>query len=278
MMSIESLSLQIIKHQQQLTEVAKRITVLESTPAAAVKQKGGGELYEDRVYNIVKSLHPSPFLVVLPKGKTSDNNSVDLPLQFCGMPLPIELKMKGAQMGGSSAHYDRATSTFTKLVKDLPDAELILSAAAVKIPALNAYIDAAKELEPSSEITGMPITLNKSTYTALGRRGLQAEAASEIEHPISFLSNFYNKKRIYYIQIEEHGFFSLGGNPFNFPIPELKGTFNLEFRIGPAGSGASSRRSAGYRIQGRLKGLNYSPFSLDDEDVCQALFDKDWRM
>ena len=276
-MSIESISLQLSQQKQKLDELVNRITILESTPAV-IKQKGGGELYEDRVYDIVKSFLPSSLLVVLPKGKTSDNNSIDLPLQFCGEPLPIELKMKGAQMGGSSAHYDRATSTFTKLAKDLPDADLILSAAAVKIPALNAYIDAAKELEPTSEITGMPITLNKSTYTALGRRGLQADAASEVEHPISFLSNFYNKKGIYYIQIEEHGFFSLGSNPFNFPIPELKGTFNLEFRIGPAGSGGSSRRSAGYRIQGRLKGLNYSPISLDDVDVCKVLFEKDWRV
>ena len=245
-----------------------------------VRRKGcsiGGAIYENHVYDTIKDSAASLSLVeLLPKGNASDNTSVDLPLRYSGQFLPVEIKKKGAQMGGTSAYYNRDTSSFTGLAKNIDDADLILAAAMAKIPALNAYIDAARELEPGADIPGMPITLNKSTYIELGKRKLQAQAAADVVHPISFLRDFYNQKGIYYIQIEDSGFFSLGGNPFNFPIPELEATFNLEFRIGPAGGGGRARRSAGYRIQGRLRGLNKSPYSLDNAENCIHLFGRDW--
>jgi len=243
-----------------------------------VRRKGcaiGGAIYEDLVYNTIKS-SALPLVELLPKGNASDNTSVDLPLRYIGQSLPVETKKKGAQMGGTSAYYSRDTSSFTGLAKNVDDADLILLAARAKIPALNAYIDAARELEPTSTITGMPITLDKSTYVELGQRKLQAQAAAEVVYPISFLRDFYNQKGIYYIQIEDSGFFSLGGNPFNFPIPELEANFKLEFRIGPAGGGGRARRSAGYRIQGRLHNLNKSPYSLDNAENCSHLFSREW--
>ena len=246
-------------------------------PLPAVK--GGGELYEERVYETVSS-SASSLLVMLPKSNVNANTGVDLPLRFCDKSLPIEIKKSGAQMSGTSAYYDRASSSFTGLAKNLEDADLVLAAAKVKIPALNAYIDAAKDLEPTSAIVGMPINIKKSTRTALGRSGrkLQQAAASDFIHPISFLRDFHNKKGIYYIQIEGAGFFSLGGNPLNFPIPELEGNFKLEIRIGFAGSGGKDKVSAGYRIQGRLRTLNKSPFSLDNPEHCKHLFSRNWQV
>jgi hypothetical protein len=239
----------------------------------------GGVIYEEEIRNVLRSLD-IPYLSLGPITNTNDNTGIDVPLLFYGERLSIEAKMAGAQMGGTSAHYDRETSTFTKLVALLEDADLVLAAAQVKIPSLNAYIDAVKELEPESTIRGAPFTLKKTTRTALGRTGrnLQAAAEGRFDHSIEFLRRFYNNKGVYYIQIQGAGFFSLGGNPFRFPIPELEGAFRLETRIGYGGSKGGDRVSAGYRIQGRLIKVNKSEYTLDNPDHCRHLFSKDWRL
>jgi len=245
--------------------------------------KGGGALYEEEVSTTVSTVAATtatinPHLSVLPRSDTSNSRGIDLPLLFYGAPLSVELKKKGAQMSGTSVYYDRTTSTFTGLAKHMSDADLIVAAAQVKAAALDAYLDAALILEPTSTtLRGAPFTLLKTTRTALKARGLQAAAASEFVHPISFLREFHNKKGIYYIQIEDVGFFWLGQNPFQFPIPELEGTFKLECRIGFAGSAGRDSVTAGYRIQGRLHASNTSPWSLDNPDHCRHLFGQDWR-
>jgi hypothetical protein len=253
---------------------------MTQTPSqiSASKMAGGGE-YEDRLWNVLRGLD-IPHLTLGLITNTNDNTGIDLPLEFYGDRLWVEAKMARAQMGGTSAHFDREMSTFTKLVKRLDDADLVLAAAQVKIPSLNAYIDAVKELEPESTIRGVPFTLKKTTRTALGRTGrnLQAAAEGKFHHPIEFLRRFYNSKGMYYIQIQGAGFFSLGGNPFHFPIPELEGTFRLETRIGYGGSGGSDRASAGYRIQGRLINVNKSEYTLENPDHCRHLFSRDWRL
>ena len=244
----------------------------------SASKMAGGVLYEEAIRNVLRGID-IPHISLGTVTNTNDNTGIDVPLQFYGEPLSIEVKMKGAQMGGTSAYYDRASSSFTGLVAPLEDAELVLAAAKIKIPGLNAYIDAAQGLEPESNIQGCPITLKKTTIEALGRTGLnlQAAAAGNFNHPIAFLQQFYNSKGVYYIQIQGAGFFSLGGNPFRFPIPELEGTFRLEARIGYGGSGGNDRASAGYRIQGRLIGVNTSEYTLDNPDHCRHLFGKDWR-
>lgn len=243
--------------------------------------KGGGALYEDAVAATIAATiaaTTNPHLSVLPRSDTSSSRGIDLPLLFYGAPLSVELKKKGAQMSGTSAYYDRATSTFTGLAKHMSDADLIVAAAQAKSAALDAYLDAALALEPTSTtLRGVPFTLLKTTRTALKARGLQAATASEFVHPISFLREFHNKKGVYYIQIEDVGFFWLGQNPFQFPIPELEGSFKLECRIGFAGSAGRDSVTAGYRIQGRLHTSNTSPWSLDKSEHCAHLFGRDWR-
>lgn len=244
--------------------------------------KGGGALYEDEVAATVATIATiatiNPHLSVLPRSDTSSSRGIDLPLLFYGAPLSVELKKKGAQMSGTSAYYDRATSTFTGLAKDMSDADLIVAAAQAKAAALDAYLDAALTLEPTSTtLRGVPFTILKTTRTALKARGLQAATAKEFVHPISFLREFHNKKGVYYIQIEDVGFFWLGQNPFQFPIPELEGSFKLECRIGFAGSAGRDSVTAGYRIQGRLHASNTSPWSLDKSEHCAYLFGRDWR-
>ena len=258
--------------------VATATTATTATTVATVK--GGGALYEEAVATVVAAATATsnPHLSVLPRSNTSSSRGIDLPLLFYGSPLSVELKKKGAQMSGTSAYYDRATSTFTGLAKSMSDADLILAAAQAKAAALDAYLDAAKELEPTSTtLRGVPFSILRTTRTALKERGLQAAAASEFVHPIAFLREFHNKKGIYYIQIEDVGFFWLGQNPFQFPIPELEGTFKLECRIGFAGSAGRDVVTAGYRIQGRLHASNTSPWSLDKPDHCAHLFGHDWR-
>jgi hypothetical protein len=190
--------------------------------------------------------------------------------------------MEGAQMGGTSYRYDRLTEAFTMVVPT-GDGELILSALRQKIPALNAYVDALRTQEPVAfhgSVSGIPLKATREARTELKRQGLQAACEGRIEHPISFLTEFYNRKGIYYIQIEKHGFFFMGQNPFNFPVPEITGTFRVETRVGYAGGKTTAIghvAHAGYRAQGRLLGTNTSPYSLDNQEHADLLFSKDWR-
>jgi len=246
-----------------------------------------GAAYEARIRkNIEDSINhnqhnPLLHISLLPSSNTNSNKGIDLPLMFHGKPLYIELKMANAQMSGTSLHYDRDTGTFT-MVKPMEDSDILIEAASVKRECINAYIDTLKKEEPLSfheNIRGFPLKATTIARDKLKMGGLQKIVATEFIHPITFLREFHNKKGIYYIQIEGKGFFSLGGNPFNLPIPELDGSFQIEFRIGYGGAkinvpqdNSLSARSAGLRIQGRLLTSNISPYSLDNLEDIQRLF------
>jgi len=82
------------------------------------------------------------------------------------------------------------------------------------------------------------------------------------------------------------GFYHLGYNPYNFPIPEISGDFHIEIRIGYAGgkikvpqNTSVTARSAGLRIQGRIKKIKEkSLYSLNNIEDIKYLFQKDWRL
>lgn len=253
------------------------------TMAAPIVKQNGGAAYEDRLCKTISEC-ALPAIVLLPRSNVSSNTGVDVPLTFFGTNLPIEAKLKGAQMSGTSLRYNRGTQSFT-LVKEVKDSDLLIAAAQVKIPVLNAYIDALKQQSPPeihAQISGIPLKATKTARSILKAAGLQAACEEKIEFPISFLHEIHNKKGTYYIQIEGLGFFSLGGNPFNLPIPELAGRFRVEFRIGYAGGSIGPHghvAHAGFRVQGRLiSSSEKSPYTLDNPEHVRILFGKDWRV
>jgi ribA/ribD-fused uncharacterized protein len=199
----------------------------------------GGEVYENLVYTVIKNVVPAPEgLEVLPKSSTSSSVGVDLPLVYLGDPLSVEIKMDGAQMSGTSLRYNRDTHEFS-IVKAVDDSAVLIEAARTQTDALDAYIDALKKEYPAefhSSVNGFPLRATTDARTNLKRMGLQRVVEKRFKHPVDFLKRFHNSKGVHYIQIQNKGFFHLGKNPFNFPIPELDGEFQIEFRIGYAGT------------------------------------------
>ena len=251
--------------------------------ASSVVKQNGGAAYEDRLCKTISDC-ALPTVILLPRSNVSSNKGVDVPLTFFGESLPIEAKLKGAQMSGTSLRFSQETQSFT-LVKQIKDSDLLIAAAKAKIPVLNAYIDALKQQSPSevhAQTDGIPLKATRTARNILKAAGLQAACEEKIEFPLTFLHEIHNKKGTYYIQVEGLGFFSLGANPFNFPIPELTARFSVEFRIGYAGGKEGQHGHvafAGFRVQGRLISLSEkSPYSLDNPEHVRILFGKDWRV
>ena len=251
------------------------------------RQLGGGAVYENRIHRNVSACQISN-LVLNPSSNTSDKNGKDLSMMFYNTPLSIELKkdMK-AQMGGSSLRYNRLTLAFDMVNPHLANhLSPIVTRLQSQIPHYNNYIDALKTKEPltfHSAVSGFPLNASVQARDALKHQGLLAEVQYEFEYPLKFLKDLYNSKGVYYIQIGGMGLYSIGGNPFRFPIPELDGTFKVEFRCGYAGQKinmpdtTSTARKGELRIIGRLKTAKPSPYSLDNQDHIQYLFARDWR-
>jgi hypothetical protein len=248
------------------------------------KQMANGRAYEDKIYSSCKQLIEQgelPNIRLGPKDNANNANGVDLPLIFLETPLSVEAKLEGAQMSGTSLHYSRDSGEFT-MVKPSGDSAIILEAAKTQSPFLNAYIDALRKEEPlgfHETISGFPLCATTAARSRLKAMGLQRDCAKEFRHPIAFMKEFHRNKGVNYIQIQKLGFFHLGINPFNLPIPELEGEFNIECRIGYAGGKIKvpqderlSARPAGFRIQGRLITSNKSPYTLDNPEHIKLLF------
>lgn len=249
----------------------------------------GGLDYELKVYTAVKNcgvpgLSPGD----KPTAGFSNQGSGDIEATYKGKPFNIEIKASAVdQMGGSSVRYDRETEEF-ELVKEMDpeDAELLLSSAKKKKDDINAYIDAARKIKPvelHKKINGVPLRMTKGARELLKQKGLSAKLNTNIISDAKFIAKHYNKKGVYYIQIGGSGLFYLGSNPLNLPVPELEGTIQIEMRIGFAGGDSTFTdkegtvhdvRSAGIRLQGRLKTKGQSPYSLDDADSIKEMFKK----
>ena len=72
----------------------------------------------------------------------------------------------------------------------------------------------------------------------------------------------------------------MGKNPLKLDVPELTGEIQVEMRLGfgggklkfPTTPEPTNARSAGLRLQGRLKTKGKSKYSLDNPDDIKKLF------
>ena len=75
----------------------------------------------------------------------------------------------------------------------------------------------------------------------LKKDGLQAKVARMVDIDAKAISNFYNGKNVFYIQIGGSGLYHLNKDPLNLGTKEFKGTARIELRIKPDGDSGSSK-------------------------------------
>ena len=239
--------------------------------------------YELKIYNaIIKSgltfFNPGD----KPAAGFSNVGAGDIEGKLNSKPFNIEVKLSpDDQMGGGSFNYDMKTKKFTAAKKmDPADEELLLSAVQQKTKALDAYIMAARELDPikyHKDIDGIPIKVSKKGRDILKEKGLLKDINTKVITDAKFIEKHYNKKGVYYIQIGGAGLFYLGKNPFKLPIPRLSGEIQVEIRLAYSGTKGSfpdgtETRTAGLRFQGRLRTKGRSPHTIDTVEGINKLF------
>ena len=209
----------------------------------------------------------------------------DIEASYNGKPFNVEIKASpNDQMGGGSFRYDMATGIFTPAKElDPEDLELLLSASKEKVSDINNYIKAARQIEPKDyhkNISGIPLKISVEGRAKLKKDGLPAKINKNVKTSTNFIIRHYNKKGVYYINVGRAGLFHMGKNPLRLDIPELKGEIQVEMRLGfgggklkfPTSPEPTDARSAGLRLQGRLKTKGKSKYNLDNVEDIRKLF------
>jgi hypothetical protein len=246
----------------------------------------GGLAYEFKVYQAMKKANITDLNVGDKPGAGFSNvGAGDIEASYSGKPFNIEIKASSNdQMGGGSFRYDMETGTFASAKEmDPEDLNLLMSAAKEKISDINNYIKAARKIEPKSyhkNIAGIPLKISVEGRKKLKDGGFLAKINKNIKTNTSFIIKHYNKKGVYYIQVGGAGLFYMGKNPLNLDVPQLSGEIHVEMRLGfgggklvfPTSPEPTAARSAGLRLQGRLKTKGKSPYSLDNVEDIKKLF------
>jgi hypothetical protein len=129
-----------------------------------------------------------------------------------------------------------------------------------------------KELTYNKKI---PIICTMDTWVKAKKEKLLFN--TRIPFNTDFITTFYKKKNVYYVQIGGAGLFYLHENPANLPIPQLKGKIDIEIRTGRSGARykvlENTIISGGLRVQSRLKTKNKSPHTIDTIKGVQKLLE-----
>lgn len=245
----------------------------------------GGLAYELKVHTAMKQANISGLNAGdKPGAGFSNQGAGDIEASYKGKAFNIEIKASSKdQMGGGSFQYNMQTKTFTPAKQmDPEDLELLSAAAKEKINEIDAYIKAARRLEPvefHKNISGIPLKVSKEGREELKKQGLLAKINKNVKTSTNFIIRHYNKKGVYYINVGGAGLFYMGKNPLKLDIPELKGEIQVEMRLGYSGGKLffptdppTPARSAGLRLQGRLITKGKSPYSLDNVEDIKKLF------
>lgn len=221
-----------------------------------------------------------------PAAGFSNQGAGDIEGTLNGKAFNIEVKLSADdQMGGGSFQYDYKTKKFTPAKPiDPGDLELLQAAAVSKTKALDAYIEAARKLDPVQyhrNIDGVPIKVSKKGRDELKARGFLKDINTKVITDASFIEKHYNKKGVYYIQIGGRGLFYMGRNIYKLPVPRLQGEIQIEVRLGFSGSkvqfpDGTEARTAGLRFIGRLRTKGTSPHTIDTVKGIQKLFLESW--
>jgi len=257
--------------------------------------------YELSVYNTIASAKVNGLIAGdAPGAGYSNVGAGDIQASYNNQPFNIEVKLNAkAQMGGGSVRYNRQTGELIPSEKlsassDPGDLAIILAAVKSKIPAMDNYLDQLATIAPISihstyAANGIPFVASKDAREKLKTSKFQKQLNDIIHIDAKHISNMYNKKGVYYIQIGGAGLFYMGQNPLNLPIPPFQGEAQIEIRLGYAGDtngtvtlafnkkigntgNSIEARTGTMRAIGRLKSSSSSDYSLDDVGSIQKLF------
>jgi len=253
----------------------------------------GGVEYETRVLDSLQSAN-IPGLKILNDGISTagfHSGQIDIEVQYKRKPFNVEIKKdRYSQMGSFSVVYDRDTERFgIRHLFEIDPAygNMVLRSIKKRKKALNDYIDKAKNIDTfyNKNISGIPLNITTNARNILQQDGyLRAINLNEYVDT-KFISEYYNKKNIYYIQIGGSGLFYMGNNPLNLPIPSIDGLqAQIEYRLGFAGADKSKNETVTHknkiypvskavlRVTGRILGELKSPYTLDNSGSIKRMF------
>lgn len=257
----------------------------------------GGLEYENKVMNALKTVQNAyPHVQLLPgKGKIEEaeketagfgSNEPDIKVILRKSPYNVECKMNSeAPMGSLSFNYINGKFEITQRSSGKVDAEavpLILGALKGIEPAFLKWLDFVKDdpVQKNNKAKGITSTMvTKDTWQKAVDRKMLEPINVRIPYNASFVTDLYNEKNVFYIQIGGAGLFYLGENPAQLPVPKFEGDINIECRLGPSGSKIQSGTglrvvSSTFRVVARLiakRGMKKSAYTLDNPDIIVKL-------
>jgi hypothetical protein len=239
-----------------------------------------GRLYETTLYNAFKAT-VSTAVSVLPQ---SGGHGIDIPILHpaCPHPVGIEAKQKHTDtMAGTSLRFSNETLSEAP-VKPVDAFDTVFPTIRDHItqPVLD-YIERANQLITEfnktapvqySLLSGFPAIIPVPVRRRMVAEGYQKKVQSTYNFSFEAWKAFYRKKGSSYIQIGDRGFFHLGENPLNLPVPEITGTLSLEVRLGAAGTNGKPFARVEIRMLFKRLNCNASPYSLDKPAHILELF------
>lgn len=239
-----------------------------------------GLLYEERVTNAFQSVTIPKLQLCDQTCSTFSRTDNDVKFLFNDLEYSVEVKKDiYSQMGGTSIQYNKETGLYST-VKNLNDIDrqLILQEFSGMQSKLDEYLDFIKHDAIIKE-QKFPLRITINTWEKAKKKGYLKYLNAKIERPLDFLYGIYAEKGVYYMQIGNAGLFYLEKNPLGLPIPQLTGKIDIEMRLGRSGKRLIGIQGsyaevigASYRIQGRLKTKQQSPYTLDDPTSISLLF------
>jgi hypothetical protein len=239
-----------------------------------------GLIYEQKVSSTLEHFTSPKFQFISNGDPSFSSHKNDVDLIINGEKCSIEVKKDFySQMGGTSIQYDKKSGT-ARLSKEIPsiDNKLLLD----EFYAIQNRVDEFLEFvsgDPYFKDHKMPLRMSYNMWDKAKKKGYLKFLNIRLERPIDFIHKIYKNKGINYIQIGGSGLFYLSENPFNLPIPQLTGKINIELRLGRSGKTRVGLKGqhidvvgASYRVQGRLKHKQTSPYTLDDPLSISRLF------
>jgi len=232
------------------------------------------ELYNPKRYEalIIKTLTASGVRGSIHSVAGNDPNRPDADIRINGKIYNIEVKADNhAQMGGGSVGYSRSDKRFfptgqnkdlsqvvVSVLNDLNDSSLCRG-----LSTLMNYLSKVSD----KKFNTIPMHgFNERAWQQAVNSGMLLPINRMFSSDVNIINDHYARKNTFYMQIGSAGFFSLGNNPANLPVPPLTGKVQLEVRLAKAG-----KPSAGVRVQARLVTNGKSPYTLDDSESIKKM-------
>lgn len=256
-----------------------------SKEKAPVKGNGsGGRDYENRV---AKNIASSGFGKKGFSPAGADANAPDAMFVIKGKDYKMELKMQGAQMGGTSIVMKNGRWLMPGADPKSPMNAFIIKQLNSKKKDAERLIKFLKSQPGNKGLTNdwPPGQITTDSWEKAVQKGLikplNIRVDTNSKEALQFVIDHYKHKNTHYINIEGLGTYYLDSNPAGLNVPPLSAAGNMQIEVRFARSGSKKRSDgfkvcgAGCRMQARLKPTNKSiksPNSVDSPEASKKLF------